>query len=166
MRGSSSGAREGIRQSRLPKPTVYGTREHRHRLFCPRVGGLDGGKAAAPRSKRLSPPANQLTLTSAAYPRQLLTSPGSWHGWTALPGSSSDISGYCQLGAEEAKLPRAQPSREYTSAHEGNTSRIAPGEEGAITSSSVLTGGETMTAELEVIVDPSVGGEELLCMPG
>jgi hypothetical protein len=74
--------------------------------------------------------------------------------------------GYCQLGAEEAKLPRAQPSREYTSAHEGNTSRIAPGEEGAITSSSVLTGGETMTAELEVIVDPSVGGEELLCMPG
>ena len=74
--------------------------------------------------------------------------------------------GYCQLGAKEAKLPRAQPSRQYTSAHEGNTSRIAPGEEGAITSSSVLTGRETMTAELEMIVDRSVGGEELLRMPG
>jgi hypothetical protein len=73
---------------------------------------------------------------------------------------------YCQLGAEEAKLPRAQPSREYTSAHEGNTSRIAPGEEGAITSSSVLTGREAMTAELEVVVDRSVSGEELLRMPG
>ena len=33
---------------------------------------------------------------------------------------------YCQLGAEEAQLRRAQPSREYTSAHEGNTGRIAP----------------------------------------
>ena len=72
---------------------------------------------------------------------------------------------YCQLGAEKAKLPRAQLSREYTSAHEGNTSRIAPGEEGAVTSSSVLTGRETMTAELEVIVDRSVSGEELLRMP-
>ena len=55
---------------------------------------------------------------------------------------------------------------QYTSAHEGNTSRIAPGEEGAITSSAVLTGRETMTAELEVVVDRSVGGEELLRMPG
>ena len=73
--------------------------------------------------------------------------------------------GYCQLGAEEAKLPRAQPSRQYTSAHGGNTSRIAPGEEGVITSSSVLTGRETMTAELEVVGDRSVGGEELLRVP-
>lgn len=47
---------------------------------------------------------------------------------------------YCHLGDGEAKLPREKPSREYTSAHEGNTSRIAPGEVGAITSSSVLTG--------------------------
>ena len=77
-----------------------------------------------------------------------------------------DGSRYCQLGAEDAKLPRAQPSREDTSAQEGNTSRIAPGEEGAITSSSVLTGGKTMAAELEVVVDPSVGGEKLLGLPG
>ena len=56
--------------------------------------------------------------------------------------------GYCQLGAGEAKLPRAQPCREYTSAHEGNTSRIAPGEEGVLTRNSVLTGRETLTAEL------------------
>jgi hypothetical protein len=74
--------------------------------------------------------------------------------------------GYCQLGAEEAKLPRAQPSREYTSAYECNTGRIAPGEEGAIASSSVLTGRETMTAELEVIVDRSVNREKLLRLLG
>jgi hypothetical protein len=72
---------------------------------------------------------------------------------------------YCQLGTEEAKLPRAQPSRQYTLAHEGNTSRIAPDAEGVITSSAVLTGRETMTAELEVVVDRSVNGEELLCVP-
>ena len=60
----------------------------------------------------------------------------------------------CQLGAEEAKLPWAQPSREYMSAHESN--------KGAITSNSVLTGRETM----EVVVDRSVSGEELLRMPG
>jgi hypothetical protein len=41
-----------------------------------------------------------------------------------------------------------------------------PSEEGAIKSSSVLTGRETMTAELEVVVDRSVSGEELLRMPG
>ncbi len=52
------------------------------------------------------------------------------------------------------------------SAHESNTSRIAPGEEGTIKSNSVLTGRETMTAELEVVVDRSVSGEELLRMPG
>ena len=77
-----------------------------------------------------------------------------------------DSNRYCQLGAEEAKLPRAQPSREYTSAHEGNTSRIAPGEEGAIAGGPVLTGRETMTAELEVVVDRSVNREKLLRVPG
>ena len=81
-------------------------------------------------------------------------------------GAPSPWSGrYCQLGADEAELPRAQPSREYTSVHEGNTGRIAPGEEGAIASSPVLTGRETMTAELEVIVDRSVNREKLLGLP-
>jgi hypothetical protein len=74
--------------------------------------------------------------------------------------------GYCQLGADEAKLPRAQLSREYTSAHEGNTGRIAPRGEGAIPGSPVLAGGEVMTVELEVVVDPSVDGEELLRVLG
>jgi hypothetical protein len=75
------------------------------------------------------------------------------------------LPGYCQLGAEESKLPRAWPSRQYTSAHEGNTSRIAPSEEGAITGGLVLTGRETVTAELEVVVDWSVRGEKLLRIP-
>ena len=72
---------------------------------------------------------------------------------------------YCQHGAEGAQMPRAQASREYTSAHEGNTGRIAPGEEGAIAGGPVLTGREAMTAELEVVVDRSVSGEELLGVP-
>ncbi len=78
----------------------------------------------------------------------------------------ASLEGYCQLGAEEGKLPRAQPSREDTSAHEGNAGRIAPGEEGAIAGGPVLTGRETMTAELEVIVDRAMRGEELLRMLG
>ena len=76
------------------------------------------------------------------------------------------IAGYCQLDAEEAKLPRAPPSHQYTSAHEGNTDRIAPSEEGAIAGGPVLNGQETITAELEVVVDRSVGGEELPRMVG
>jgi hypothetical protein len=74
--------------------------------------------------------------------------------------------GYCQLGAEEAKLPRAQPSRQHTSAHEGSTSRIAPRGKGAVPGSAILTGGNAMAAELEVVVDRSVRGEEPLRTPG
>jgi hypothetical protein len=70
-----------------------------------------------------------------------------------------------QLGAEEAKLPRAQPSRQSTSAHKGSPGRIAPGGESVITRSPILTGGKTVTAELEVVVDRSVNGEKLLGMP-
>jgi hypothetical protein len=71
---------------------------------------------------------------------------------------------YCQLGAQEAKLPREQPSRQYTLAHEGSPGRIAPGGEGVITRSPIFTGGKTVAAELEVIVDRSVNGEKLLGM--
>ena len=84
----------------------------------------------------------------------------------AVAATSAQAQRFCQLGAEVAKRPQVQPSSQSKSAHEGNTGRIAPGEEGAIKSSSVLTGRETMTAELEVVVDRSVGGEELLRMPG
>jgi hypothetical protein len=35
-----------------------------------------------------------------------------------------------------------------------------------ITRSPILTGGKTVTAELEVVVDLSVGGEKLLGVPG
>jgi hypothetical protein len=60
--------------------------------------------------------------------------------------------------------PRRQDSRLEPSslACERDTGRIAPGIESALAGGAVLTGGEAMTAELEVIVDRSVGGEELL----
>jgi hypothetical protein len=61
---------------------------------------------------------------------------------------------------------QASPSRQPKSAYQGNTGRIAPRSEGAIAGSPVLTGGKTVTAELEVIVDRSVSGEELLGLPG
>jgi hypothetical protein len=64
---------------------------------------------------------------------------------------------YCQLGAEEAKLPRAQPSREYTSTHEGSTGGIAPSGEGLITRSPVLIGRQAMTAELAMVGDRAMG---------
>lgn len=70
-----------------------------------------------------------------------------------------------QLGAEEAKLPWAQPSGQSTSAYQGSTGGLAPRGRGVVTRSPVLTGGKTMTAELEVVVDLSVGGEKLLGMP-
>src|SRR3954447_6263060 len=73
---------------------------------------------------------------------------------------------HCQLGAEEAKLPRVQPPREYTSAHEGSPGRIAPGSEGALAGGAALAGGKTMAAELELIVDRSMGGENLLGVAG
>ena len=95
--GSSPGARRGIRQRKLPKPTGYGPMGIALALSPmgrqPEVGNdavgerkpgaLDGTfppsavcHAAAPHSKRLSPPSNQLKLTPAAYQRQLSTSPG------------------------------------------------------------------------------------------
>jgi hypothetical protein len=62
-------------------------------------------------------------------------------------------------------LPQVQPSSQSKSAYEGSTSRIAPGIESAIARSVVLTGGKTVTAELEVVVDRSVSGEKLLGLP-
>ena len=48
----------------------------------------------------------------------------------------------------------------------GSTHDLAPRSKGAIPRSPILTGGKTMTAELEVVVDRSVDGEKLLRMPG
>jgi hypothetical protein len=64
--------------------------------------------------------------------------------------------------------PRRQDSRLEPSslACERDTGRIAPRIESALAGGAVLTGGEAMTAELEVVVDRSVGGEELLRLPG
>jgi hypothetical protein len=73
---------------------------------------------------------------------------------------------HCQLGAKEAKLPWAQPSSQFTSAYECNAGHIAPRAEGMLTRSPVLTGGKAMTAELEVVVDQTVGEKKLLGMPG
>ncbi len=51
-------------------------------------------------------------------------------------------------------------------AYERGTRNSTPSGKGAIASSAVLTGAEAMAAELEVVVDRSVGGEELLRVPG
>ena len=43
-----------------------------------------------------------------------------------------------------------------------NRSNLAPAAEGGVAGGTVLVGIETMAAELEVVVDAGVGGQELL----
>src|SRR5215213_3725054 len=100
MSGSSSGAREDIRQSRLLKPTGYGsrgpppppslpkgyTRERTRSARKVRFPASAVRQATAPCSKRLSPPANQLSLITAALRPAAVGEPREWHGWTALLG--------------------------------------------------------------------------------
>lgn len=43
-----------------------------------------------------------------------------------------------------------------------NCGDLAPGAEGGVTGGTVFNGGEAMAAELEVIVDAGVGGQEAL----
>ena len=78
-----------------------------------------------------------------------------------LLGLRQVLSTWREVGAAGADIAITSA----TSAYQGNTGRIAPGSEGAIAGSSVLTGGKTMTAELEVVVDRSVSGEKLLGLP-
>jgi hypothetical protein len=44
----------------------------------------------------------------------------------------------------------------------GNFGNIVPCAEGSIASGAILVGIEVMTTELEMVVDPTVGGEETL----
>jgi hypothetical protein len=55
-----------------------------------------------------------------------------------------------------------QPSSQSKSAYKHGTGDIAPGGEGAIAGSPILTSGEAMTAELEVAVDRRMSSEKLL----
>ncbi len=45
-----------------------------------------------------------------------------------------------------------------------NAGEIAPGAKGVVSSSTVSSGSEAITAKLEVVVDPAMGGRESLCM--
>jgi hypothetical protein len=45
-----------------------------------------------------------------------------------------------------------------------NFGDLTPGVKGGIASRTMLVGAEAMTAELEVVVDPGVGGEKALRM--
>jgi hypothetical protein len=83
--------------------------------------------------------------------------------WTAE--LLEDLPRCCQLGAKSAERRRAQPLSPYISAYEDRTGRIAPDSEGAIAGNSVRTGRQTVTVELEVVVDRGVGGEKQLRLP-
>ncbi len=63
-------------------------------------------------------------------------------------------------------LAWAEPPSRFKLLHEGSTGRIAPSGEGVLTRSSVLIGRQMMTAELEVVVDQGVSGENPLGLPG
>ncbi len=45
-----------------------------------------------------------------------------------------------------------------------NRDDLAPGAESGVAGGTVLVGGEAMTAELEMVVDARMGGQELLGM--
>ena len=47
-----------------------------------------------------------------------------------------------------------------------NRGDLAPGTESGVAGGTVLGGGEAMAAELEVVVDAGVGGQELLGVAG
>ena len=79
-----------------------------------------------------------------------------------LGGVEAGEGGTSQLSGEAT----TSPSGRSTSAYQGSTRDLTPRSKGAIPRSPILTGGKTMTAELEVVVDRSVDGEKLLRMPG
>ena len=81
--------------------------------------------------------------------------------WSLSP-SSAGCGRYCQLNGEET----TSSSGSSRLACKHGTSDITPSGEGAIAGSAVLAGRQTMTAELEVVVDRSVSGEKLLGVPG
>ena len=65
----------------------------------------------------------------------------------------------CQVGewVDTESLPLIGRSR-----CDGDADNLAPGAEGIIAGVTMLSGGEAMAAELEVVVDPTMGGEETL----
>ncbi len=98
-----------------------------------------------------------------AEPAQAVVDLG--HDRKARQAGAVGSRGYCQLHARSAPLPQVLPSSQPKSDYEGSPGRIAPSAKGTITSHAILTGGKTVTAELEVVVDRSVNGEEVLCVP-
>ena len=86
--------------------------------------------------------------------------------WSAANvGMQRAFERYCQLGAKSAQLvqscPQASPDQPTRAAPVASRQEI----ESAIAGHAILTGGKTVTAELEVVVDRSVSGEELLGVP-
>ncbi len=47
-----------------------------------------------------------------------------------------------------------------------NTGHFAPSTEGSVACGAALVGGQAMATELEVVVDPAVGGQETLGVAG
>ncbi len=86
-----------------------------------------------------------------------------WHGfavrWRHEPQEdpSRALSGWGRRGQIAPRL--AQPSSRRCS-----PGHIAPSAERGAAGLAVLVGGQAVTTELEVVVDPAMGGEESLCM--
>ena len=74
------------------------------------------------------------------------------------PASGINLDGVVRLRARDRRLPEATSSSRRGS----NLGEIAPATKGAIVSGKVLGGSEVVTAELEVVVDPAVSGQEVL----
>jgi len=81
-------------------------------------------------------------------------------GRSSEAGTIGCLEGRCQVEERIAGCPERAPS----SRTRGNAGEIAPSAKGGVARGTVLGGGEAVKAELKVIVDPAMGGEEALCV--
>ena len=70
----------------------------------------------------------------------------------------SPINGVVRLRAKDDDCLERAPSSHCR----GGRNEIVPDTKGLVTSGTVLFGSEAVTSELEVVVDPAMGGEETL----
>ena len=74
-----------------------------------------------------------------------------------------DSNGYCRVVRVRPAMNRG---RRLGSPAGRGAGHVSPGRESGLASGTVLVGGEAMAAELEVVVDAGVGGQEELGMAG
>ena len=111
------------------------------------------GRPAIPHEQRYRPDAPRRRRMSALHARRSSRRDGFRRARYGTPGS-------CQVGTADTE--GRWDERKLRGRWKAGD--LAPEAEGGASCGSVLVGGEVMSAELKVVVDPAVGGEEALGM--